>query len=96
MKADGRSLGKSAVFAECTAGSFDGFRFDRQGRLWSSAGDGVHCFAPDGTLIGKVHIPELVANVVFGGPKRNRMFICGTTSLYSVYLTTQGAPAPGQ
>ena len=93
VNADGKSLGKSVVFAESTAGLFDGFRFDREGRLWSSAGDGVHCFAPDGALIGKIHIPELVANLAFGGPKRNRMFICGTTSLYSVYLTTQGAGA---
>jgi gluconolactonase len=89
--ADGKSLGKSAVFAECSAGHFDGFRFDRAGRLWSSAGDGVHCFTADGTLIGKVRIPELVGNLTFGGPKLNRMFICGTTSLYSVYLTTRGA-----
>ena len=92
VKADGKSLGASSVFAECTVGLFDGFRFDRDGRLWSSAGDGVHAFAPDGTLIGKIHIPELVANVEFGGAKRNRLFICGTTSLYSVYLTTRGAP----
>ena len=59
--------------------------------LWLSAGDGVHCHAPDGTLLGKVLIPESVANLCFGGAKRNRMFICGTTSLYSVYLNTRGA-----
>jgi gluconolactonase len=91
VKADGKSLGKSAVFAECSAGLFDGFRFDRDGRLWSSAGDGVHCFVADGVMIGKIRIPEMVGNVTFGGPKRNRLFICGTTSLYSVYLTTRGA-----
>ncbi len=91
VRADGKSLGKSAVFADCSAGHFDGFRFDRSGRLWSSAGDGVHCFTADGTLIGKIRIPELVGNLTFGGPKLNRMFICGTTSLYSVYLTTRGA-----
>ena len=45
---------------------------------------------PDGTLIGKVHIPELVANVCFGGPKLNRLFICGTTSLYSIFLNVNG------
>jgi gluconolactonase len=91
VRPDGKSLGTSVVFAECTAGLFDGFRFDREGRLWSSAGDGVHCFASDGTLIGKIRIPELVGNLVFGGPKLNRMFICGTTSIYSVFLTTRGA-----
>jgi gluconolactonase len=78
------------VFAECTNGLFDGFRLDRAGRIWTSAADGVHCYAPDGRLIGKVLIPELVANVCFGGAKLNRLFICGTTSLYSVYLSVNG------
>lgn len=78
-------------FATCTAGGFDGFRFDTEGRIWTSAGDGVHCLDPDGTLLGKVRVPEVVANVVFGGAKRNRLFICGTTSLYSVLLPVQGA-----
>ena len=57
---------------------------------WTSAGDGVHCFHPDGTLIGKVPVPEIVANVCFGGRKRNRLFICGQTSLYSLYVNAQG------
>jgi gluconolactonase len=51
----------------------------------------VHCFEPDGTLIGKILIPEMVANVTFGGIKRNRLFICGTTSLYSMFLTVTGS-----
>lgn len=83
-------LSGGEVFAECTAGLFDGFRVDIDGRVWSSARDGVHCYDPDGTLIGKVRIPEIVANVTFGGAKRNRLFICGTSSLYSVYLFTNG------
>ncbi|MGB8313959.1 MAG: SMP-30/gluconolactonase/LRE family protein [Aestuariivirga sp.] len=87
---NGQSLGKSMVFADCTAGLFDGFRLDRDGRIWTSAGDGVHCYLPDGTLIGKILIPELVANVQFGGAKLNRLFICGTTSLYSAYLAVNG------
>ena len=90
VKADGKSLGNSMVFADCTAGLFDGFRLDRDGRLWTSAGDGVHCYHPDGTLLGKIRIPELVANVSFGGGKLNRLFICGTTSLYSSYLAING------
>lgn len=89
VQADG-SLSGGEVFAECTNGLFDGFRVDRAGRIWSSAADGVHCYAPDGRLIGKVLIPELVANVCFGGVKLNRLFICGTTSLYSVYLNVNG------
>lgn len=87
---DGRSLSGGAVFADCTAGLFDGFRLDTDGRIWTSAGDGVHCYLPDGTLIGKIRIPELVANVCFGGKDLNRLFICGTTSLYSCYLAVTG------
>jgi gluconolactonase len=90
VKESGQALGKSKVFADCTAGLFDGFRVDRDGRIWTSAGDGVHCYLPDGTLIGKILIPELVANVCFGGAKLNRLFICGTTSLYSAYLAING------
>ena len=90
VNADGKSLGRSSVFADCTAGLFDGFRVDQDDRIWTSAADGVHCFDPDGTLIGKIKVPELVSNVCFGGPKKNRLFICGTTSLYSVYLAING------
>jgi gluconolactonase len=88
--ADG-TLSGGEVFAICPVGLYDGLRVDVHGNLWLSAGDGVHCHAPDGTLLGKVLIPETVANLCFGGAKRNRMFICGTTSLYSVYLNTRGA-----
>ena len=84
------TLTGGAVFAVCPVGLYDGLRVDVHGNLWLSAGDGVHCHAPDGTLLGKVLIPETVANLCFGGAKRNRMFICGTTSLYSVYLNTRG------
>ena len=88
---DGRTLTGGEVFAVCDAGIFDGFRVDEAGRLWASAGDGVHCFEPDGTLIGKIRVPETVSNVCFGGPHRNRLFITATTSLYSVYLLLRGA-----
>jgi gluconolactonase len=75
-------------------GAFDGFRLDQMGRIWTSAGDGVHCYDPDGTLIGKVRVPETVANVVFGGQRRNHLFICATTSLYAILLSVTGAPMP--
>ena len=67
------------------------FRLDEEGNVWTSAADGVHCYAPDGTLIGKVKVPEVVANVCFGGAKRNDLYIAGTTSLYMVRLMVNGA-----
>jgi gluconolactonase len=88
---DDRTLSGGEVFAVCDAGIFDGFRFDEDGRLWTSAGDGVHCFDPDGTLIGKIRVPEAVANVCFGGRHRNRLFITATSSVYAVYLLVRGA-----
>ena len=91
FRAHGDTISGGEVFATCDVGMFDGFRVDRHGNVWTSAGDGVRCYAPDGTLIGLVRIPEVVANCCFGGSKRNRLFICGTTSLYAVYLNTAGA-----
>ena len=88
------ALSGGEVFATCDAGLYDGFRIDHHGNLWLSAADGVHCHAPDGTLLGKIRIAETVANVCFGGAKLNRLFICGTTSLYAVYLNTRAAGRP--
>jgi gluconolactonase len=91
---DGRLRGGDA-FALIDEGIPDGIRCDAAGNLWSSAGDGVHCFAAaDGTLLGKVLCPEPVANLCFGGPRRNRLFLTATTSLYAVYLCVRGAQWP--
>lgn len=90
VDADG-ALSNQQLFATCTVGVFDGFRCDTEGRIWTSAGDGVHCYDPDGTLLGKVFVPEPVANVEWGGPKLNRLFMCGTSSLYSIMLPVNGA-----
>jgi gluconolactonase len=58
---------------------------------WVGEGyDGVHCFAPDGTRIGQILMPEIISNVCFGGSKRNRLFMTGSTSLYAVYLEVRG------
>jgi gluconolactonase len=85
------ALSGGEIFATCTKGSFDGFRVDESGRLWAGAADGIHCYEPGGELIGKVLIPEPVANIVFGGEKRNRIFICATSSLYAVMVAVNGA-----
>jgi gluconolactonase len=89
--ADNGRLSNSREFHDCTAGRFDGMRFDDTGRLWAAADDGVHCIDRNGTLIGKILVPEICSNVCFGGPKRNYLFICATTSLYGVYLLVNGA-----
>jgi gluconolactonase len=91
---DGAVLSDGRVFAECDAGCYDGFRFDTDGNLWTSTRAGVSCHAPDGTLLGKIRVPEAVANLTFGGPKRNRLFITATTSLYAVFVNATGAQRP--
>jgi gluconolactonase len=90
----GGRLTNGRVFAKIDKGLPDGLRTDMQGNLWSSAADGVHCFARDGTRLGKVLVPEGVSNLTFGGPRRNRMFITATTSVYAIYLMTNGAQRP--
>lgn len=86
------TLTGGAELARCEAGVFDGMRLDDQGRIWAATGEGLHCFDPDGTLLGVLRVPEVVANLVFGGPKRNRLFVCATTSVYSLLLNVTGAP----
>jgi gluconolactonase len=78
----------------------DGFRVDTSGNLWCGWGmtadmDGVRVFNPDGKPIGHIHLPERCANVCFGGPKRNRLFMAATHSVYALYVNTQGATLGG-
>ncbi len=93
---NGAYLDNKRAFCDMAPGIADGIRCDIDGNLWASAGwvgdgyDGVHVFAPDGTLIGKIHLPEICANLCFGGVKRNRLFMTGSQSLYSVYVEAQG------
>jgi gluconolactonase len=88
VQPDGRSVKPHGVFATLKTGVYDGFRVDRAGNIWTSAGDGVSIYAPDGTLIGRIPVGETVSNVAFGGPKRNRLYITAQTSLYSIYVNT--------
>ena len=79
------------------AGLADGIRADVDGNIWASAGwagkgyDGVHIFSPEGQRIGMIILPEICSNVCFGGPKRNRLFMTASQSLYAVYTEAQGA-----
>ena len=79
------------VFADCDVGLFDGLRVDALGRVWTSAGDGVHCYAPSGALLGKVLLPEPAANLVFGGVSGCDLFVCATSSVYRVRLAVDWA-----
>jgi len=88
------SLRGGDVLADITPGIPDGFRVDTSGRLWIGAGDGVQCVTETGRLIGKILVPETTANLTFGGPKRNRLYITATTSLYAVYMNVTGVQRP--
>ncbi|MBM3549602.1 MAG: SMP-30/gluconolactonase/LRE family protein [Alphaproteobacteria bacterium] len=90
----GKRARNGRLFVKLSPGLADGFRFDTQGNLWTSAGDGVHCYTPKGDLVGKVLVPEVVANLCFGGPKRNRLYITATTSLYAIHIGGNGAMVP--
>ena len=88
---------KGMLADKAAKGNSDGIRCDIEGNLWASAGwigdgyDGVHVFNPEGKLLGHIKLPETVSNLCFGGPKRNRLFITASQSLYSLYVNTRGA-----
>jgi len=99
---DGRTLGARRQFTNMempgkTGGLADGIRADIDGNIWAAAGwagagfDGVHVFAPDGKRIGMILLPEICANLCFGGPRRNRLFMTAGQSVYALYVGTRGA-----
>lgn len=90
---DGKLSGGD-IFHVIDPGVADGIRLDTDSNVWSSAGDGVHCINPDGVLLGKILVPELVSNVCFGGRAKHQLFITATTSVYSVILNRTGAVTP--
>ncbi len=91
VSADGQGVqGGGQTFATCPSGFYDGFRIDRRDNLWTSAGTQVHCHGPDGTLGLVIDVGEIVGNLCFGGPKRNRLYICGQTSLYALFVNASG------
>ncbi len=97
---DGRNLANGRTFCQMGAGGSDGIRCDADGNLWAAAGwggegfDGVHVFAPEGKLIGKILLPECCANLCFGGAKGNRLFMTASQSLYALFVNTRGAQTP--
>jgi len=91
--ADGK-LSKGRVFCEVSPGLPDGFRLDSTGNLWTSCQNGVICFDPTGKPLGKIKIPQMVSNLTFGGPRRNRLFITATKSIYAVFVGATGCQLP--
>jgi len=95
---DGERLTNRQVFCDMQTGMSDGFRCDTDGNIWTSCGwggagnNGVAVYNPGAERIGLIHIPEPVANVCFGGLKRNRLFITAGQSLYAIYTDAQGVP----
>lgn len=87
----GRSVKGGGVFCTIDKGVPDGIRCDAAGRVWSSAGDGVHIFAPDGKLLGKILVPETPANLCFGGADGKTLFITARKSLYCIPVLVKGA-----
>lgn len=87
---EGRKLGNSRVVADIDMVP-DGLRVDTEGLLWISAEDGVHCYTPDGVRLGRILVPEVVANLTFGGPNNARLFIAATSSIYAIDTTRKGA-----
>jgi gluconolactonase len=84
---DGRCV-NGRIFADPQPGVSDGFRIDTEGRLWTSSGDSVQIFSPDGELLHRVPVPEKIANVCFGGPDGRDLYIAASTSLYRIRTTT--------
>ncbi|HVZ14048.1 MAG TPA: SMP-30/gluconolactonase/LRE family protein [Bauldia sp.] len=87
------SLKGGKVFVT-TDGVPDGFRIDTDGNMWTSAGAGINVYTPDAEMLGRIRFPHTVANLTFGGPKRNRVFVCCTNELYSFYVMVNGTQRP--
>jgi gluconolactonase len=90
----GSTLSGGDIFHKIDRGYCDGMRVDEDGNIWSSAADGVHCISPEGELLGKILVPHRVSNLTFGGAVKNRLFIGGSNTLYSIFLNCRGSQAP--
>ena len=97
---DGDTIKDAGVFVDMKPSTSDGFRVDMDGNIWTSSGwagagyDGVQVYSPEAELWGRIHLPEICANVCFGGPKRTRLFMAASQSLYALYVEAVGAQRP--
>ncbi len=89
----GQDLTNPRVFAVIAPGLSDGFRLDVHGFVYTSSEDSVQVYHPDGTRVGLIPVPEKVGNLCFGGPAGDELFICASTSVYHLRLSTRGATA---
>jgi gluconolactonase len=99
---DGKGVTNLHKFSDCVVDGVkcgpDGLRCDTAGNVWASSNagrnvgyNGITCWDPSGKLLGRMRLPEVIGNITFGGPKRNRIFMAGSTSLYAVFVGIQGA-----
>jgi gluconolactonase len=91
---DGASLCNGRDFYQSRSGDADGIRCDEDGNVWAAAGDGVHCIAADGALLGKIRVPFTVSNLAFGDRHASRLFLCASQSLYAIWVNRRGAQRP--
>ena len=95
FRAGGDGLGEGEQFVRGAAPSLDSMAIDEDGRIWIGALDGVHCYDPDGSLLGKIRLPDAASHVEFGGPENNVLYVCATTALCSIMLPVRGLAATG-
>jgi gluconolactonase len=91
---EGKRLVYGRVFAEVSPGFADGLRIDEQGWIYTSSWDSIQVYTPEGEHLGKILVPEKIANCTFGGLERNRLFIAASTSVYAIALNTHGIQRP--
>ena len=100
LHVDGDAVKDAGIFVDMKPSTSDGFRADMDGNIWTSSGwagvgyDGVQVYSPEAELLGRIHLPETCANVCFGGPKRTRLFMAASQSLYALYVEAVGAQRP--
>jgi gluconolactonase len=90
--ARGGELSDAGRLARLDCGVPDGMAVDEQGNIWSSAGDGVHCFAPDGALLGRLELGCVASNLCFGGESGRRLFVTTAQKVFAVEVAVRGAP----